>query len=69
MVGSPRGSVAKSRFAYFTERTLRCPHYKILRSDYSEAIGRAVGIDNGLLAFRAFDALPVLHAEHALETS
>ena len=39
----------------------------MLRSDYSEAIDSAVGIDNGLLTSWAFDALTVLHAQHSLE--
>ena len=39
----------------------------MLCSDHSKTVSRAVGVDNGLLAFGARDALPVLHAEHSFE--
>ena len=41
---------------------------RILCSDHSKAVSRAVGVDNCLLAFRPVDALSMLHAQHALET-
>ena len=37
-------------------------------SDQSEIVDRSIGIDNSLLAFRPFDALPMLHAQHSVET-
>ena len=33
-----------------------------------KTIGRAIGVDNSLLAFRTGDALPMLHAQYSVKT-